>query len=147
MPDPKTIHAQICDDHQKAAESYFEVRTTAYAAFQNLVESDEEARKTLIDTGALAVDKTGNIEVGWYKGGEGYEDQTVQGAGNSEVWAGGGATAAIGAIGVPAAAWTAVEHLALHRPEPLSADYPAQRLQAPLLRGLVAGRSLRADSE
>ena len=108
MPDPKTIHAQICDDHQKAAESYFEVRMTAYAAFQNLVEADEEARKTLIDTGALAVDKTGNIEAGWYKGGEGYEDQTVQGVGNSEVWAGGGATAAIGAIGVPAAAWTAV---------------------------------------
>ena len=89
MPDPKTIHAQICDDHQKAAESYFEVRTTGYVAFQNLVESDEEARKTLIDTGALAVDKTGNIEAGWYKCGEGYEGQTVQGAGNSAVWTGG----------------------------------------------------------
>ncbi len=108
MPDPKSIHAQICDDHQKAAESYFEARTTAYVAFQNLVESDQEARETLIDTGALAVDKTGNIEAGWYKGGEGYEDQTVRDAGNATVWAGGGATAAIGAIGVPAAAWTAV---------------------------------------
>ena len=108
MPDEKTTHTQLCDTHQKAAERYVQDRTTAYVVFQHLVEADEEARKALIESGALVVDESGKIKVGWYKSDDCFEDQRVEGVDNTGVWVRGGATAIIGAIGLPAGAWTVV---------------------------------------
>ena len=108
MRDVKSGHEKLCDEHQETAEQYVVNRTTAYAAFQSLTEAYKEAQKALIESGAIEVDKDGNVRPGWYKSGAGYEDQRVKAAGNSGVAAGGGVAAVAGAMGAPAAAWMAV---------------------------------------
>ena len=108
MPDVKKAHAKLCDEHQEAAERYVVNRTTAYVAFQHLIEVYEEAKNAIIESGALEVDQDGKIKAGWYKSDAGYEDRKVETADSSGVAAGGGAVAIAGAMGVPAAAWMAV---------------------------------------
>ncbi len=108
MPDAKTVHAKLCKDHQTAAEQYVEKRAIAYAAFQNLAEACEDAKKTLIASGALKVDQDGNIKAGWYKSAAGYENHGVKSANNAGVGAAGSITGIAGVIGAPAAAWMLV---------------------------------------
>ena len=108
MPDVRKAHAKLCDEHQEAAERYVVNRTTAYVAFQHLIEVYEEAKNAIIESGALEVDQDGKIKAGWYKSDAGYEDRKVETADSSGVAAGGGAAAIAGAMGAPAAAWMAV---------------------------------------
>ena len=105
MPSASEAHAKLCDDHQAAAERYVINRTTAYTAFQNLTEAYEEAKKTLVESGALKVGQDGKIKAGWYKSDSGYESQRIDATSNVGVAAGGGTLGIAGAIGAPAAAW------------------------------------------
>ena len=108
MPDGEKAHAKLCDEHQGAAEEYVVNRTTAYTVSQNLTEACEEARKALVESGALVMDQDGKIKAGWYKSDAGYENHRVGDTDNSGVTARGGAAAVAGAMGAPAAAWVAV---------------------------------------
>ena len=108
MPDVKKAHAKLCDEHQEAAERYVVNRTTAYVAFQHLIEVYEEAKNAIIESGALEVDQDGKIKAGWYKSDAGYEDHRVETTNNSGVAAGGSAAGIAGAVGAPVAAWTLV---------------------------------------
>ena len=105
MPSASEAHAKFCDDHQAAAERYVINRTIAYTAFQNLTEAYEEAKKTLVESGALEVGQDGKIKAGWYKSDSGYESHRIEATSNVGVAAGGGAVGIAGAIGAPAAAW------------------------------------------
>ena len=97
MPDVKKAHAKLCDEHQEAAERYVVNRTTAYVAFQHLIEVYEEAKNAIIESGALEVDQDGKIKAGWYKSDAGYEDHRVETTNNSGVAAGGSAAGIAGA--------------------------------------------------
>ena len=107
-PTQKTVHAKLCKDHQVAAERYVVDRTTAYAAFQNLTEAYEEAKKAVISSGALKVDQDGKIKAGWYKSNAVTKTTESKAASNPGVVATGvvgGIGGIAGAIGAPAAAW------------------------------------------
>ena len=78
MPSASEAHAKLCDDHQAAAERYVINRTIAYTAFQNLTEAYEEAKKTLVESGALEVGQDGKIKAGWYKSDSGYESHRIE---------------------------------------------------------------------
>ena len=108
MADTKEIHDQLCQELQEAAEQYLIDRTIALTAFQNLADDYQGAKQALIDSGALQVDRQGNIKAGWYQDSQSYQDQRVAGKSNAGVAAGGGALGIAGAIGAPAAAWTLV---------------------------------------
>ena len=108
MADLKEIHARLCEEHQSYTERYVAGCTTAYDSFEYLVEAYEEAKKALIESGALVVDQGGKIKAGWYQGNSGYENQRVAAANNTGVVVGGGVAGVAGAIGAPVAAWTLV---------------------------------------
>ena len=78
MPSASEAHAKLCDDHQAAAERYVINRTIAYTAFQNLTEAYEEAKKTLVESGALEVGQDGKIKAGLYKSDSGYESHRIE---------------------------------------------------------------------
>ena len=108
MSDAKAVHAKLCKNHQAFAERYVVDRTTAYAAFQNLTEACNEAKKTIIESGALEVDQDGKVKAGWYKSDAGYKSQRVEANSNAGVMAAGGSGSIAGAIGLPVATWTLV---------------------------------------
>ena len=108
MADTKELHEKLCREHQAAAEQYVVDRAFAQAAFRNLADAYQGAKQALIDSGALQVDRQGNITAGWYQDSQSYRDQQVAGKSNAGIAAGGGAIGIAGAIGAPAAAWTLV---------------------------------------
>lgn len=64
MADTKEIHDQLCQELQESAEQYLIDRTIALTAFQNLADDYQGAKQALIDSGALQVDRQGNIKAG-----------------------------------------------------------------------------------
>ena len=108
MPDRKEIHANNCEKHEKAAEGYLITRASGWAAFTNLGQAWEGARRASIDSGALVVDEQGMVVPGWYKGGADPKDQTVSPVANTGVARTGGALGLAGAIGAPVGAWALV---------------------------------------
>ena len=108
MPDRKETHANNCNNHEKAAEEYLTTRASAWAAFANLEQALEDAKRAAVDSGALAVDEQGIVVPGWYRGGVDPRDQTVSAVDNTGVTRTGGVLGLAGAIGVPAGAWALV---------------------------------------
>ena len=108
MPDSKEIHAKRCEKHQTAAEQYVIDQAIADEACRNFAEAYVEAKQSLIDSRALAVDDDGNIMPGWYKGEHTYQSQGVTKVSNTGVAIKGGVVGLAGSIGAPVAAWTLV---------------------------------------
>ena len=108
MPDRKEVHAKNCERHQKAVEVYVITRASAWAAFAHLEQAWEEAKRTSLDVGAVAVDDQGRIVPGWYKGETDYENQTVSRVDNADLMRAGGMLGLAGAIGAPIGAWALV---------------------------------------
>ena len=108
MTDKKEIHANKCEDHQKAAEEYLIRRASALGAFARLEQAWEDAKRSAIDSGALTIDEQGRVAPGWYKGGADRENQRVNPVDNTGVASAGGVLGLAGAIGAPAGAWALV---------------------------------------
>ena len=108
MPDRKEIHAQNCENHEKAAEEYLITRASAWITFTNLEQAWEDAKRAAVESGALMVDQQGTVWPGWYKGGGNPENQTVSSVDNAWVARTGGVLGLAGAIGAPAGAWVLV---------------------------------------
>ena len=108
MPDRKEIHAQKCENHEKAAEEYLITRASAWITFTNLEQAWEDAKRAAVESGALMVDEQGKVWPGWYKGGADPESQMVNSVDNAGVAKKGGVLGLAGAIGAPVGAWVLV---------------------------------------
>ena len=108
MPDRKEIHAQNCENHEKAAERYLIARVSAWTTFTNLEQAWEDAKRAAVESGALMVDEQGKVGRGWYNGEADPESQMVNPVDNTGVFRKGGVLGLAGAIGAPAGAWVLV---------------------------------------
>ncbi len=108
MPDLKAAHSQLCNEHRKSGETYAEIRAVALSAFQDLLNVDDRARRSLSDSGLDTMEPRGSLAVDWYSDELSYKEHRVNDAVRSGAWVGVGVAALAGAIGIQLGVWTAL---------------------------------------
>ena len=104
--DEETFGRRV-DRHYEKVQEYIGVLASARTTFPYMSKAYEEAVQAIVASGAVRIDRKGNITAGWYDFGdldpERFSDGSATGAGMAE-----GAASIVAAIGAPAAAWTLV---------------------------------------
>ncbi len=95
------------DQHYEKVQQYIECLTSARTIFHGTAQAYEEAINALIKSGAIRINKSGNIVAGWYNFGGQYHERFSTDD-KKRVGLAGGVTSIGAALGAPFAAWTLV---------------------------------------
>ena len=96
------------DQHRSLAERFNALCETISSKFEEMNETWDQAKATLIELKAVSVSNSGTLQWGWFSGANHPEDQASEGAQSYGERIGGSALSIGAAIGAPVAAWSMV---------------------------------------